>query len=49
VNLLNTWLQGGRKDPSQIEQATAAFRKSLQINPEQVKVQKLLQAYKTAP
>jgi deoxyribonuclease-4 len=49
VNLLNTWLQGGKRDPSQIEQATAAFRKSLQINPEQVKVQKLLQAYKTAP
>lgn len=49
VNMLNSWLQGGRKDSAQAEQATAAFRKSLQINPEQVKVQKLLQTYKVGP
>ena len=30
-------------------EAMAAFRKSLQINPEQVKVQKLLQTYKVGP
>jgi len=45
VNLLNTWLQGGRKDGGAAEQARTAFRKSLQINPEQLKVQKLLTAY----
>ena len=49
VNMLNSWLQGGRKDSAQAEQAMAAFRKSLQINPEQVKVQKLLQTYKVGP
>ena len=49
VNMLNTWLQGGQKDTAQAEQAMAAFRKSLQINPEQVKVQKLLKAYKVGP
>jgi deoxyribonuclease-4 len=46
VNMLNSWLQGGQKDTTQAEQAMAAFRKSLQINPEQVKVQKLLKTYK---
>jgi deoxyribonuclease-4 len=49
VNMLNSWLQGGRKDSAQSEQAMAAFRKSLQINPEQVKVQKLLQTYAVGP
>ena len=49
VNMLNSWLQGGRKDTAQAEQAMAAFRKSLQINPEQVKVQKLLQTYRVGP
>jgi tetratricopeptide (TPR) repeat protein len=46
VNLLNAWLQGGQKDASQLEQARSAFRKSLQINPDQLKVQKLLDTYK---
>jgi tetratricopeptide (TPR) repeat protein len=46
VNLLNAWLQGGRKDPATAEQAMAAFRKSLQINPDQVKVRKLVQTYR---
>ena len=49
VNLLNAWLQGGRTDRAQAEQAMTAFRKSLQINPDQVKVRKLIDSYKVAP
>ena len=49
VNMLNMWLQGDRKDAAQLEQAKAAFRRSLQINPDQPKVQKLLAAYATNP
>jgi len=49
VNMLNSWLQGGRKDSTQAEQAAVAFRKSIQINPEQVKVRKLLEAYRLNP
>ena len=49
VNMLNSWLQGGRKDSTQAEQAAVAFRKSTQINPEQVKVRKLLEAYRLNP
>jgi len=45
VNLLNEWLQGQRQDEALAEQARAAFRKSLQINPDQVKVQRLLTVY----
>ena len=45
VNLLNSWLQGGKRDASLSDQSRTAFRKSLQINPEQVKVQKLLSNY----
>ena len=45
VNLLNEWLQGQKQDESLAEQARAAFRKSLQINPDQVKVQRLLTVY----
>lgn len=45
VNLLNGWIQGGRKDSGAAEHARAAFRKSLQVNPDQVKVQKLLSTY----
>lgn len=49
VNMLNMWLQSDRKDPSQIEQARTAFRRSLQINPDQPKVQKLVAAYAPNP
>ena len=45
VNLLNEWLQGQKQDQALVEQARAAFRKSLQINPDQVKVQRLLTVY----
>ena len=45
VNLMNTWLQSGRKDAAQLEQARSAFRRSLQINPDQPKLQKLLATY----
>ena len=45
VNLLNEWLQGQKADEGLVEQARAAFRKSLQLNPDQVKVQRLLSAY----
>jgi deoxyribonuclease-4 len=49
VNLLNTWLLGERRNATTLEEARAAFRKSLQINPDQVKVQRLLAAYEKAP
>jgi len=49
VNMLNMWLQGDRKDASQLEQAKAAFRRSLQVNPDQPKVQKLVAAYAPTP
>ncbi len=45
VNLMNAWLQSGRKDAGQLEQAQSAFRRSLQVNPDQPKLQKLLAAY----
>ena len=45
VNLMNAWLQSGRKDAAQLEQARSAFRRSLQINPDQPKLQKLLATY----
>jgi tetratricopeptide (TPR) repeat protein len=49
VNMLNMWLQDDRKDASQIDQARSAFRRSLQINPDQPKVQKLVAAYAASP
>lgn len=45
VNLLNTWLLEERPNAATLEEARAAFRKSLQINPDQVKIQRLLAAY----
>ena len=46
VNLLNMWITGGKKDVALRTSAKAAFERSVQQNPEQPKVSKLIQAYK---
>lgn len=44
-NCLNMWLLGERRDPVLAREARDAFRRSLQIHPEQPKVIALLQRY----
>ena len=45
VNTLNSWLIGERTDPNLLIEATEAFRKSLQLKPDQPKVIRLLTTY----
>ena len=45
VNTLNSWLLGDRQDPDLLTEATEAFRKSLQLKPDQSKVIRLLTTY----
>ena len=46
VNLLNAWIVGGKKDAGLQASAKSAFDRSLQQNPEQPKVSKLIKVYK---
>ncbi|MSR33436.1 MAG: deoxyribonuclease IV [Phycisphaerales bacterium] len=46
VNLLNAWINSGKKDVNLRGNAKSAFERSLQQNPEQPKVAKLIKAYK---
>ncbi|MCE9619728.1 MAG: deoxyribonuclease IV [Planctomycetes bacterium] len=45
VNLLNAWVVGGKKNTATQGDAKAAFERSLQQNPEQPKVLKLIKVY----
>ena len=46
VNLLNAWVVGGKTDMNLQSSAKSAFERSLQQNPEQPKVAKLIKTYK---
>jgi len=45
VNAINRWLISGRQDRTAAAEASSLFRRSLQLNPDQPKVVKLLTSY----